>query len=102
LDSPGEPYLDLHDRRPVNRSGGAAAGIATPGTLGATQPLPVIHVENEPLEAVLERVAAAGGKIDLAPRKVSGYGTFARFRDPDGNLFGLWRPASCEISDISE
>ncbi|HEX2254305.1 MAG TPA: VOC family protein [Thermoanaerobaculia bacterium] len=93
VDSPGAPYLDLHDGRSGERTG-AAAGLATPGTLGTAQPLPVIHIENEPLVGVLERIAEAGGTIDLAPRKIAGHGTFARFRDPEGNLFGLWQPGS--------
>jgi len=71
----------------------AGAGIATPAQLGSPHPLAVIHVAGERLDAVLARVTAAGGSVDLAPTAVAGHGTFARFRDPGGNLLGLWRAA---------
>lgn len=79
------PYLALH-----TAPGGCGAGVATAGVLGAAHPLAVVHVEGEALAAVLARVTAAGGAVDLPPAPVGGDGTFARFRDPDGNLLGLW------------
>ncbi len=32
----------------------------------------------------------AGGEIVEPPRQVGKMGFFARFRDPEGNLLGLW------------
>jgi uncharacterized protein len=79
------PYLSLR-----TAPGGCGAGVTTAEVLGAAQPLAVVHVEGEALAAVLARVTAAGGVVDLPPAPVGGHGTFARFRDPDGNLLGLW------------
>jgi len=90
------PYFDLL----APASGAAAAknppadpapgaGVTTAPALGAAHPLAVVHVDGD-LGPVLERVTAAGGRTDLAPTPVPGHGTFARFRDPDGNLLGLW------------
>jgi predicted enzyme related to lactoylglutathione lyase len=51
----------------------------------------VVHLEEESLEDCLERIAAAGGRIDRAAAAVGEMGWFARFRDPEGNLLGLWK-----------
>ena len=82
------PYVPLDAGPPPGEAAGI--GITTPQVLGTAEPLAVIHVAGEELAAVLARVEAAGGSVDLAPVAVGGHGTFARFRDPDGNLLGLW------------
>jgi hypothetical protein len=69
---------------------GPGAGVTSAETLGAAAPLAVIHVEGPPLEEWLERIAAAGGLVDRGPQEVGGFGRFARFRDPEGHLYGLW------------
>lgn len=69
---------------------GPGAGVTRAGTLGTTAPLAVIHVEGPPLEVWLARIAAAGGSVEAPPEEVGGFGRFARFRDPEGHLFGLW------------
>lgn len=60
---------------------------------GFDHPLLMIHIEGEELEAVLERITAAGGRTDLPATSVGTMGTWARFRDPEGNLLGLWSAA---------
>jgi len=50
-----------------------------------------IRIEGETLDATLERVAAAGGTVLLAPTAIGDSGLYARFSDPEGNSFGLWR-----------
>ncbi len=84
---PPSPDSPAGSASPAEPSTGA--GITTAPALGAAHPLAVIHVDGD-LGPVLERVNAAGGLTDLAPTPVAGHGTFARFRDPDGNLLGLW------------
>ncbi len=69
---------------------GPGAGVTSAETLGAAVPLAVIHVDGPPLEEWLARIAAAGGSVDRPPEEVGGFGRFARFRDPEGHLFGLW------------
>lgn len=50
----------------------------------------MIRIEGEPLDAVLDRVGAAGGTVLLPPTAIGDFGLFARFLDPEGNSFGLW------------
>lgn len=89
------------------RGSAPASGVSTPGregidggivgglgeARGFDHPLLMIHIEGEELEAVLERIAAAGGRTDLPATPVGSMGTWARFRDPEGNLLGLWSTA---------
>lgn len=87
------PYLDLlPGPGSPERMAPAHVGVTTPAVLGAAHPLAVVHVEGD-LAAALDRIVAAGGQVDLPATPVPDHGTFARFRDPDGNLFGLWAAA---------
>jgi predicted enzyme related to lactoylglutathione lyase len=43
------------------------------------------------IDATLAAIERAGGTIEIPRTDVFGYGEFAHFRDPDGNLIGLWR-----------
>lgn len=51
----------------------------------------MIEIEGEPLAVTLERIAAHGGTIELAPTAIGKFGFHARFHDPEGNSFGLWQ-----------
>ena len=53
-----------------------------------------VYVQVDNLEASLESVNALGGKTVVPPVKIPGQGSFAWFADPDGNIIGLWKPAS--------
>ncbi len=61
------------------------------GDLGTAQPLLMLHVEDATLAECLAKIVECGGVADLPPRTVGTMGETARFRDPEGNLFGLWR-----------
>jgi len=50
----------------------------------------MIRIEGESLESALDRVAANGGRVLLAPTAIGEFGLFARFLDPEGNSLGLW------------
>jgi predicted enzyme related to lactoylglutathione lyase len=45
------------------------------------------------MDATLAAVERAGGTIVIPRTDVMGFGEFAHFLDPDGNLVGLWRDA---------
>lgn len=77
--------------------GGIVGGLGETGN-GLDHPLLMIHVEGEELAVVLERITAAGGRTDLPPTPVGTMGTWARFRDPEGNLLGLWSTAPRKLS----
>ncbi|HEX6901197.1 MAG TPA: VOC family protein [Thermoanaerobaculia bacterium] len=67
-------------------------GGLLPAGGGVDYPLLVIHLSGAALEQCLERIVRAGGEVDLPPEAVGAMGRFARFRDPEGNLLGLWEP----------
>ncbi|KAB2959989.1 MAG: VOC family protein [Thermoanaerobaculia bacterium] len=55
-----------------------------------------VDVTGEPLAATLARVVAHGGTVTLPPTVIGEFGSYARFLDPEGNSFGLWRHAGDE------
>lgn len=44
------------------------------------------------LEATLAQVKKLGGSTLVPPQEVPGMGHFAWFKDPEGNVLGLWKP----------
>jgi predicted enzyme related to lactoylglutathione lyase len=48
------------------------------------------YVHVEALEPYLSRVEALGGEIVVAHSHIPDVGTFAMFKDPDGNLVGMF------------
>lgn len=71
---------------------GIDGGLMAAGE-GVEQPLLVIHVSGAPLEDWLARIVAAGGEVEQPASRIGNMGFFARFRDPEGNRFGLWAAA---------
>ena len=63
------------------------------GVMGKHFPQPVINtVQVESLEATLEKVRAAGGKLAHGPNEIPGVGRHAYCSDPEGTLFGIMEP----------
>ena len=76
------------------RGGGPLrGGLGTPEVVGAEHPVLVVHIEGETLEECLARIEGLGGTAVGEVRPVGEMGRYGRFRDPEGNLFGLWQPA---------
>ena len=86
------PYFKIRGSAIPSEAGreGIDGGITEAGG-GLEHPLLVIHIEDAGLETVLERITAAGGNIDLPVARVGTMGWWARFRDSEGNLLGLWQ-----------
>jgi uncharacterized protein len=92
----GHPYFTIRGASgEVSPSGkqGIDGGIL-PVESGADHPLLVIHVADASLDDCLQRIVAAGGFLDRPPHLVGSFGSFARFRDSEGNLMGLWQGAN--------
>jgi len=53
-----------------------------------------VYVEVNDLQAYLDKAATLGGKTLVPPVEIPGQGSFAWLADPDGNVIGLWKPAS--------
>ncbi|HEX9944301.1 MAG TPA: VOC family protein [Thermoanaerobaculia bacterium] len=87
----GHPYFKVRGSAGEGDREGINGGLMPADGLG--HPLLVIHVSGADLEDCLERIVRAGGRIDLPAAPVGTMGRFARFRDPEGNLLGLWQAA---------
>ncbi len=49
------------------------------------------YIQVESLQASLDKIVATGGEVAVPPTPIPGMGGFAFFKDPDGNLIGLYR-----------
>ncbi len=86
----GHPYYKV--RGVADAGGQSLGGGIVPMGEGCEHPLLVIHVDGE-LADWIRRIVEAGGTIEQPPTRVGDFGRFARFRDPEGNLLGLWLPS---------
>jgi hypothetical protein len=77
------------DRPSFDTPGGRLSGAWVSDHLAATEPglLPYIYVDE--VEDTVERILAHGGQIVTRPFP-EGLLTVATFRDPAGNVIGLW------------
>ena len=57
---------------------------------------PVITVDVEDIDAVLEKINALGGSTVQPRQEVGTMGWAAYFRDTEGNIIGLWQNAAPE------
>ena len=53
-------------------------------------PSPVITIEVEEITAALADIEAKGGSTVQPRTRIEGMGAFAYFKDPEGNVMGLW------------
>ena len=54
----------------------------------------MITVDVDSIDAALERIEKLGGATVLAKQPVGSMGFAAYFKDPEGNVLGLWESAS--------
>ncbi len=89
----GHPYFTVRgasgEASPSGKEG--IDGGILQAEAGADHPLLVIHVADASLDDCLQRGVAAGGWLDRPPHAVGSMGWFARFRDSEGNMMGLWQ-----------
>lgn len=57
---------------------------------------PVITVDVDDIDASLEKITSLGGSTVLPRQEVGTMGWTAYFRDPEGNILGLWQNAAPE------
>ena len=51
---------------------------------------PVITIDVEAIEDALKEIESAGGTTVTPRTAIPGMGAFAYFKDPEGNVLGLW------------
>ena len=53
-----------------------------------------VYAEVDDIQAHLDKAAASGGEIVMPPTEIGeGMGSFGLIKDPEGNLFGLYKSA---------
>jgi predicted enzyme related to lactoylglutathione lyase len=57
-------------------------------------PSPVITIEVDGIDDALKKVEAEGGSTVQTRTEIPGMGAFAYFKDPEGNVMGLWETRS--------
>lgn len=57
-------------------------------------PSPVITIDVEAIDDALKEVEARGGSTVTPRTTIPGMGAFAYFKDPEGNVLGLWETTS--------
>ncbi|HET9860770.1 MAG TPA: VOC family protein [Nocardioidaceae bacterium] len=70
-------------------------GFINGGMLQRDAPVgsPVIVVDVEDIDGSLEKIEKLGGSTVIAKQAVADMGFSAYFKDPEGNLMGLWQTA---------
>ncbi|CAA9408010.1 MAG: Glyoxalase/bleomycin resistance protein/dioxygenase [uncultured Propionibacteriaceae bacterium] len=53
-------------------------------------PSPVLTIDVDAIDDALEQVEARGGATVTPRTPIPGMGAFAYFKDPEGNVLGLW------------
>ena len=53
-------------------------------------PAPVITIDVDAIDDVLKEIEASGGATVTPRTPIPGMGAFAYFKDPEGNVMGLW------------
>jgi predicted enzyme related to lactoylglutathione lyase len=55
---------------------------------------PVITIDVDAIDDALAQVESSGGTIVTPRTAIEGMGAFAYFKDPEGNIVGLWETAT--------
>jgi len=91
-----EMNYTLASTGPVSEQGmSSEPGYINGGMLQREAPFgsPVIVVDCDDVDAALAKVETLGGTTVLAKQAVADMGWAAYFKDPEGNLMGLWQTA---------
>jgi hypothetical protein len=57
---------------------------------GQSPSTPVITIDVDEIDQALKEIEAEGGSIVTPRTPIPGMGSFAYFKDPEGNVMGLW------------
>lgn len=81
---------------PTGEQGPTEPGYINGGMLARGLPVgsPVVTIDVDDMDAALEQVERLGGTVAAAKQAVGTMGFSAYFKDPEGNLMGLWQTAA--------
>jgi predicted enzyme related to lactoylglutathione lyase len=81
---------------PTGEQGPSEPGYINGGMLARGLPVgsPVVTIDVEDIDAALGQVEQLGGTVAAAKQPVGDMGFSAYFKDPEGNLMGLWQTAA--------
>lgn len=91
--APGMPYHMVTTTEVGDDFRPKEPGAINGGMLERQGPIesPVLIVNIEEMNSAVERVKAAGGEIVRDPQQVGDMGIVTYFKDPEGNVLGLWQ-----------
>ena len=88
-DALGRAFTDYGPTYAACNEGGVAFGLQ--GVASEAEPAPLAIFEVHDVEAAVGRVQAAGGTVTVPLFSFPGGRRF-HFRDPAGNVLGVWQP----------
>ncbi len=59
-------------------------------------PTPVITIDVDAIDEALTQIEASGGTTVTPRTAIPGMGAFAYFKDPEGNVLGLWETTTSQ------
>jgi len=88
----GETYTSLITTETDERMRPKAPGAINGGMMKAREPYsgPVVTIQADDVTAALRSVEEHGGKTVVKRTEMGQYGAYGYFRDPEGNLMGLF------------
>jgi|SRR5690606_34238607 len=96
LDTMPEMGYTLVSTGPTGEQGPTEPGYIGGGMMSrddSPSPGPILVVDVEDIDAALANIEESGGETVLGRTEVGTMGWSAYFRDPEGNLMGLWQTA---------
>ncbi len=90
---PGMPYFIINTVESDEKNMPKEPGAINGGMMQRNSPgeSPVIVVNVKSLEDSLKKIEKEGNEIVLPLQKVGNMGLYARIRDTEGNVIGLWQ-----------
>ncbi len=88
VDYTGATTTPVDEQTMIPTTPGAINGALVPRD--ASNPATVVTIDVDAIDEALQQVEAAGGTTVTPRTAIPGMGAFAYFKDPEGNVVGLW------------
>jgi len=92
VDYTGATTTPVDEQTMMPTAPGAINGALVPR--GETNPASVVTIDVDAIDEALQEIEAAGGTTVMPRTAIPGMGAFAYFKDPEGNVVGLWETTS--------